>query len=133
MKKLLVIAAVVEAGTGLGLLVVPEVIARVLLGATLEAPAALTVARVAGAALLGLGVACWLASSDAQSRAARGVTSAMVIYNLGAGIILGLAGVQGGSPAGIALWPAVILHVGMAVWCFTNLLARRHQYSEQRS
>jgi len=132
MKRLLVITAVVEAGTGLGLLVVPEMIARVLLGGSLEAPAALTVARVAGAALLALGVACWLASSDAQSRAARGVTSAMVIYNLGAGIILGLAGVQG-SPAGIALWPAVILHVAMAVWCFTNLLARPHQHSEQPS
>jgi quinol-cytochrome oxidoreductase complex cytochrome b subunit len=115
--------AVMEAATGVSLLAVPSRFAQLLLGAPLEAPAALTVARVAGAALFALGIACWLAASDARSCAARGVVSAMVIYNLGAAIILGLAGIQG-PPAGIALWPAVILHVGMTAWCVTKLLAQ---------
>jgi quinol-cytochrome oxidoreductase complex cytochrome b subunit len=123
MKKLLVVTAVLEAGTGLGLLAAPSMVAQMLLGAALEAPAALTVARVAGAALLALGLACWLAASDAQSCAGRGVVSAMVIYNLGAAIVLGLAGIHGPS-AGIALWPAVILHLAMTVWCVTNLLTQ---------
>jgi hypothetical protein len=38
-------------------------------------------ARLAGVALLALGVACWLAVSDAQSRAARGLASGMVLYD----------------------------------------------------
>jgi hypothetical protein len=118
------VTAVLEAGVGIGLLAVPSVVAQVLLGAPLEAPAALTVARVAGAALLALGVACWLAASDAQSCAARGVVSAIVIYNLGATIILGAAGIQL-DRAGIALWPAVILHVIMTVWCVSLLLGKQ--------
>jgi len=123
-KKLLTITAAVEAGIGIGLLVVPSAVAQVLLGAPLETPAALTVARVAGTALLALGVACWLAAFDAQSCAARGVVSAMVLYNLGAAVILGAVGLQS-QPVGIALWPAVILHAAMAAWCVSLLLVRQ--------
>src|SRR6476659_434161 len=126
MKKLLTLTAAIEAGTGIGLLAVPSAVAQVLLGTPLEAPAALTVARVAGAALLSLGVACWLASFDPQSRAVRGVVSAMLLYNPGAAIILGVFGIQS-ERAGIVLWPAVILHVMMTVWCVMNLLGQRKQ------
>src|SRR4051812_273479 len=121
MKALLLVTAMLEAGVGIGLLAVPSAVALVLLGAPLEIPAALTVARVAGAALLALGVACWLGSSDVQSCAARGVVSAMVIYNLGAAIILGMAGMQS-DRTGIGLWPAVILHAVMTAWCVSQLL-----------
>jgi hypothetical protein len=123
MKPLLIVTAVLEAGIGIGLLVVPSTVAQVLLGAPLDTPVALTVARVAGAALLALGVACWLAAFDAQSRAARGVVSAMVIYNLGAMLVLGAAGL-GPQPVGIGLWPAVILHAVMTVWCVSRLWAK---------
>ena len=101
-------------------------LARLLLGATLDAPAALTVARVGGAALLAIGVACWLAQYDTQSCAARGLVSAMVLYNVGAVLILGAAGLQS-QPLGIALWPAVILHAAMTVWCITSLLSNPAQ------
>ena len=124
MKPLLIVSALLEAGVGIGLLVVPSTVAQVLLGAPLEAPTALTVARVAGAALFALGIACWLAASDAQSRAARGVVSAMVLYNLGAAIILGAAGIQS-ERAGIGLWPAVILHAAMTIWCVSCLLGKQ--------
>jgi hypothetical protein len=124
MKSLLVVTALLEAGVGIGLLAVPPVVTQVLLGATLEAPAALTVARVAGVALLVLGVACWLAQYDTPSCAARGLVTAMVLYNLGAALVLGAAGIQ--SPvAGIGLWPAVILHAAMTVWCVASLLGKR--------
>ena len=126
MKILLATTAALEAGTGLGLLAAPSALARLLLGAPLDVPAALAVARVAGAALLALGVACWLASSDTQSCAARGVVSAMMIYNLGAVIVLGAAGIQS-QPAGIALWPAVILHAAMTAWCVLSLLSKPAQ------
>jgi hypothetical protein len=123
MKSLLAATAAIEAGTGLGLLAAPSALARLLLGATLDAPAALTLARAAGAALLALSIACWLARYDTQSCAARGLVSAMALYNLGVGIILIAAGI-GPLPGGIGLWPAVILHTVMTVWCVTSLLKK---------
>jgi hypothetical protein len=81
----------------------------------------MNLARVAGAALFALGVACWLARDNTQSRAARGLVSAMVLYNLGAVIILSAAGIRS-QPVGIALWPAVVLHAVMTIWCVASLL-----------
>jgi hypothetical protein len=44
----------------------------------------------------------------------------MVLYNLGAVVILSVAGIQL-RPVGIALWPAVVLHTAMAIWCIVRL------------
>ncbi len=63
MKKLLIVTAVLEAGTGLGLMAVPAPLIRLLAGATLDTAGGLIVARVAAAALLALGLACWLAGA----------------------------------------------------------------------
>ena len=119
MNRLLKLTALIEAATGLGLIGVPAVVVRLLLGADISG-ASIPLGRVAGAALLALGVACWLASYDEQSCAARGVVTAMVIYNLGTVAILGASGI-GSQPVGVALWPAVILHAVMAVWCVACL------------
>jgi hypothetical protein len=116
MKRLLIVTAVIEVGAGLALLCWPSAAVKLLLGSPLDAPAALTVARLGGAGLLTLGVACWFAQFDAQSCAARGLVSAMVLYNFGAVVILGVAGIRL-RPVGIALWPAVVLHSAMTVWC----------------
>ena len=123
MRLLLRITAILELGAGLGLLTIPSIVASLMLGAPLDAPAALTVARIGGAALLALAIACWLASYDAQSCAARGLVSAMVIYNIGAALVLGMAGIRSQS-AGVALWAAVILHSGMTLYCMTQLLKK---------
>jgi hypothetical protein len=112
--------AVIEAGAGLALLCFPSAAVALLLGAPLEASAGLTVARVGGAALLTLGAAFWLARGDTQSRAARGLVAAMVLYNLGVAIILGAAGIRS-QPVGIVLWPAVVLHAAMTIWCIMSL------------
>ena len=58
MKKVLILAAVGEGATGLALLIVPSLVAKLLLGAEL-AGVAVIVARVAGIALISLSVACW--------------------------------------------------------------------------
>ncbi len=118
MKRLLTLTAILEAGTGLALLVAPSVVARLLLGTTMEAPAALTVARVAGAALLALALACWLARENG-----RALVAAMLLYNVVAVAILAHAGL-GLALSGIGLWPAVALHFAMAVWCFACLRQR---------
>ena len=86
----------------------------------------MTLGRVAGAALFALGVACWLAYYDAESCAARGLASAMVLYNIGVAVILGAAGIHS-QPVGLVLWPAVILHAAMTVWCIASLLRKNQQ------
>ena len=120
MNRLLTLTAIIEAATGLALLIMPSFVVRLLLGSPLETFDAVTLGRVAGAALLALGVACWLARNDTQSRAATGLIVAMLLYNLVVAIVLGAAGVSP-HPSGIALWPAVALHAAMFGWCIVNL------------
>jgi hypothetical protein len=119
MKKLLALAAVVEAATGLALIAVPGIVVRLLLGAEISG-ASIPLGRVAGAALLALGVACWLARNDRQSRTARGLVVAMLVYNIVATAVLAFAGIGLGLH-GVALWPAVVLHAVMAIWCIVCL------------
>ena len=80
-RTLLIVTALAETATGLMLLVSPTLVVAFLLGASLEAPAALVVARMAGAALLSLGCACWLARNDGPNRAVGGMVAAMPPYN----------------------------------------------------
>jgi len=121
MKNLLTLEAVIEAGVGLGMVVLPSLLATLLLGSSLAAPVALTVARVAGVALLAIGIACWLARHDGQSRAARGLLGALVVYNAGVFMVLAYAGIALGL-SGIGLWPVVAVHAAMTVWCVMGLL-----------
>jgi hypothetical protein len=122
MNCLLKLTAFIEVVTGLALLVVPVFVVRLLLGAEISG-AAIPLGRVAGVALLALGIACWLAGGDTKSRAARGLVMAMLMYNIGVAVIFTAAGIQS-QMIGIALWPAVILHVAMGVWCVRHLKMR---------
>ena len=54
MRALFVVTALLEGVTGLMLVALPSQLATLLLGSSLEAPAALTVARITGAALVAL-------------------------------------------------------------------------------
>jgi hypothetical protein len=58
MKKVLMLAAVSEAATGVALLMVPSLVGRWLFGEELTG-VAIPVARVLGIALIAFGVACW--------------------------------------------------------------------------
>ena len=124
MNNLLTATALIELGAGLAFVTMPSLSVKLLLGSSLDTPAVLTVGRLAGAALLALGIACWLARGDAQSRAARGLVAAMVVYNLGAVVVLSATGILS-QPVGVALWPAVVLHTVMAVWCLVCLRTKR--------
>src|SRR5437762_3239262 len=115
MSRLLKLTAIIETATGLGLMAVPSVVVRLLLGAEVSG-ANIPLGRVAGGALLALGVACWLARNDTESRAARGLVVAMLIYNVVATAVLAFAGIGLGLH-GVALWPAVVLHAAMGAWC----------------
>jgi hypothetical protein len=114
--NLLIVTALGEAGTGLLLLAWPPVLLALLLGVDQASPETTCCARVAGAALLAIGVACWIGRSDAHSFAQFGLLIGVLIYDVAAAVILAYAGLYL-SLAGIALWPAVVLHAALAVWC----------------
>jgi hypothetical protein len=122
-RTLLIVSAVVEAAIGLTLLLSPSLVAGLLLGTSLDAPAALIVGRMTGAALLSLGGACWLARTDGSSRARRALVAAMLLYNCAAVAILAHAG-AGVRLVGVLMWPTVALHAGLAVWCIACLRSR---------
>src|SRR5882724_10813425 len=60
-RSLLIVTALVEVGTAMGLLATPSLTVELLLGTGLSSPPSLVVGRVTGAALIALGAACWLA------------------------------------------------------------------------
>ena len=107
MRKVLVFAAVAEAATGLALLIVPSIVVRLLLGEELTG-GAIPPARVAGIALITLGVACWPGPP----------LVGMLTYSAAVTIYLAYLGLMGGF-SGVLLWPAVVLHAVL-----TLLLAR---------
>ncbi|MGY4311428.1 hypothetical protein ACVWW1_000731 [Bradyrhizobium sp. JR3.5] len=102
MKKALTFAAVAEASTGLALLIAPALVGQLLLGERLTG-LAVPVARVAGLALVALGIACWPGPPPAG----------MLSYSLLVGLYLGYLGLVGGA-TGLLLWPAVALHLLLA-------------------
>jgi len=116
--------AAAESGGGLALLWSPPLVARLWLGVSIDAPAALVVGRIAGAALLSLGGACWLARDDGPGRAQLGLVAAMLLYNCAAAAVLANAG-AGVGLAGVLMWPAVALHAGLAAWCLAGLRSGR--------
>ena len=118
-RTLLIATALAETGVGLTLLLSPTLVAGLLLGVSLDAPAALIVGRIAGAALLSLGAACWLARADGPSRARRGLVAAMLLYNCAAGAVIANAGAS--VPGGVLMWPAVAVHAVLAIWCIACL------------
>ena len=110
MMKLTAFAAALEAATGLVLVIDPSLLASLLLGADLNA-VGLAVGRVAGFALLALGLACWPGPEPVgrKSAAARGLFA----YNVLAAIFFLYLGVRG-ELVGLLLWPAAVLHAALA-------------------
>jgi hypothetical protein len=118
MRRLLAVAAGGEAVTGLALAIDPPLVGRLLLGAE-PFGAGLPMSRVAGIALLALGLACWPAR-DAITRRPPALR-AMSTYSVLAMLYLLSLGVRG-EWVGRLLWPAVVLHAALTVWCFVVLL-----------
>ena len=111
MKRVLVLAAVSEAATGVALLIVPSLVGQLLFGAELTG-IAMTVARVTGIALIALGVACWPGPPRVG----------MLTYSAAVTLYLAYVGFTGGL-TGVLLWPAVALHViltALLTWASTS-------------
>lgn len=99
MRHVLTVAALGEILTGVALLFAPSFVASLLLGGPMP-DVALPVARVAGFALIGLGMACWPGPPAAG----------MLIYSTAVALYLAWLGFTGAA-MGPFLWPVVILHL----------------------
>jgi len=119
-KLLLVVTAVVEGATGLCLLFLPALLFALLLGWEQAMLDANFVGRIAGASLLAIGIASWIARNDAWTPAQRGLLTGILVYNATASMLLAFAGIVL-KMVGILLWPAVALHAILAVWCLRHL------------
>lgn len=128
MKLLLIITTVLEGATGLALLVIPTVVTSMLLGAPVDTPAGLVAARIAGAALVALAIACWQARNGERGSPATGVVQAMLFYNFAAALLFVYAGIRLDLRSAL-LWPAIVLHLGLGVWCLSNLWFTRRKLS----
>ena len=108
--RLIALACLAEASAGLFVLVEPALFVQLML--TVELPAAgLALGRLAGIALLTLGVACWPSRGAPAGRTAG--LLAILLYNVVAAPYLAMVGVSG--MAGWLLWPAVAFHTLVAV------------------
>ena len=105
MNRMLSLAAFAEALTGVALMAAPSIVGRLLLGEELSGVAAV-VARVAGIALVALGVACY--PGEAASRRLWG----MLTYSLLAAFYLVYLGL-GGEWVGRLLWLAASIHAAL--------------------
>jgi len=123
-RPLFIATALIEVGAGLALIVSPAWTVSILIGGRFDTAADSIVGRVAGAALLALAVVSWLARNEVYGNATTGIVSGLLLYNAGAGAVLAYAGI-GLRLSGIGLWPAVALHVAMAVWCLAVLVSSK--------
>lgn len=114
-RYLLVLTAGGELATGLALLAIPAIPLRLLMGIEHASSEAMLMSRVAGAALLGIASGCWLGRNDQWGLAQRGIIAGVVIYSAAAACLLAHAGLFL-DLVGIALWPAVAVHVGLVFW-----------------
>jgi hypothetical protein len=118
MKSLLTFTALVEGATGLALLIIPAVVVSLLLGVSLTEPGGILLGRMGGAALISLAIGCWLSKND--SKISIVVIKAMVVYNTLAALLLAYAGLIEHF-SGIGLWPALLLHAVLSIWCLQSL------------
>jgi hypothetical protein len=108
MKRLLAFTAIIEAATGLALIIVPSLVGWLLFGAEFTG-VAIPAARVTGIALLALGVGCWPRST---------AFCGMLTYSALVTLYLLYLAIRG-EWVGPLLWPVVALH-----GILTVLLAR---------
>jgi hypothetical protein len=106
-KSVLALAALAEGGTGLILLANPQIVVRLLFAAEISG-AGVTMSRLAGVALVGLGIACWPGTDT------RWALNGMLTYSGLAMLYLVWIGVRR-EVVGLLLWPAVVVHAMLVV------------------
>jgi len=118
-----IVTAAGEGATGIVLLAAPAAALKLLLGDSQPAAQTLATARIAGAALVTLGISCWWARKDHSAPSQTGLLCGMLFYDIAAAQLLTFTGIRW-ALVGIGLWPAVALHSALGVWCLACLATR---------
>jgi len=124
-KQLLTIATGAECLAGLAFMLAPGLTIALLFGVEPQSEG-LMIGRIAGVALLSLGIACWGASADAGGAARTGTLRAITLYNLGAGLFL-VVFAASGRAGGLAVWIAGILHLGLGAAFAVSMRSVRNE------
>ena len=119
-RSLLTVTAVLEAATGLALMIAPSFVVVQLLGEPLTSTASILLARIAGAALFAIGLVCWL---DRGASRSTGLLVGLLAYNLAVPVLLTHAALAA-RVGGPGLWPAVAVHSLLALWCLARVRSR---------
>jgi hypothetical protein len=122
LKTLHALAALLELATGLALVIGPATVTRLLMGSELFGPG-MPLGRVAGFAMLSLGIASW-PQGIAPTRVGPAL-NAMLTYNLLASVYLCYLGIRG-EWVGKLLWPAVTIHAVLTVLLGRGWFKERH-------
>ena len=125
MKILLIVKSVVELLAGLALVAAPSMVVSLVIGPLTE-PVGVVFVRIAGVALIALGIACWLARNESQNRTTIGLIWALLFYDVSFVLILLSAHLRIALD-GIGLWLVVALHSGLGVWstlCLSKMKQR---------
>jgi hypothetical protein len=120
LKNILRISSIAESATGIAAIIIPSIVIKLLFGIEVSG-ATLTISRLAGIALLSLGIACWPTQNTTQ--AAR----AMFVYNLIVAAYFSYYGVTS-DLIGTILWPVAILHFVFAVLLVRGLFKGKQSY-----
>jgi hypothetical protein len=118
-KTLFTVTALIEILTGIGLILAPVLLVRILLGSEISTETEFTICRVGGSAIIALGITCWLARNDDKSGAAKALTFGMLVYNTMVFATLAYSGIV--SKTTMALVAALIVHLILGVACLLSL------------
>jgi hypothetical protein len=118
-QTLLTLTAILEMLTGIGLILAPALLIRILLGAEMNDPVVFTISRVGGSAIFSLGIACWLAQKTPPGLGTKALITGMLCYNIA--VFLTLIYSAFTYKITIALIAAIVVHFLLAIACMSSL------------
>ena len=121
LRLLLTLAGGLEILAGLTALISPATVVSLLLGSPLD-PIGVVLARLFGAGVFALGLACLKARDDVRSPAGLAVSVGITSYNVLAAVVL-LWTAAGSGLGGLLLWGAGIAHAALGA-LFVSALTR---------
>lgn len=123
LRLLLIISGSLEALVGVLTLIAPATVVSLLLGGSVDAIGSV-LARLFGAGVFALGLACLKARDDVGSPAGLAVSIGITSYNVLAAVVILWAAV-GLSLGGLLLWAAGIVHAVLGALFLSALAASR--------
>ncbi len=117
MKKLLTITAILEALTGIALVIAPIHVVQLLLSSPLSENGGIIIAMIGGAAILSLAFTCWIFRNNTHSM---GIVNLLLFYN-SAVLAIATYGMINYSLSAFGLWVVVGFHSMMSTWCIVVL------------